>query len=155
MSDELLSALQTWADNTLRQSMLSFRRYNQEQNLSFSQVNALIYISREQPVTLGSLVHHLGFTPAAISQLVDRLVEQGLVSRVEDPRDRRSKLLSLTESGTALITEGRRARHRWLIEFSQDLPREDQDGLIHCLTKLNQHFTKFIESQSEQEGPQP
>ena len=39
MSDELLSALQTWADNTLRQSMLSFRRYNQEQNLSFSQVN--------------------------------------------------------------------------------------------------------------------
>jgi DNA-binding MarR family transcriptional regulator len=45
-----------------------------------------------------------GLTPGSISVAVDRLVERGLVSRVECPEDRRVRVVSLTPKGKELIT---------------------------------------------------
>src|ERR1700739_2591202 len=42
-------------------------------------------------------------TPGSISTAVDRLVERGLVSRVESPEDRRVRVVSLTSKGKRLI----------------------------------------------------
>jgi MarR family transcriptional regulator, 2-MHQ and catechol-resistance regulon repressor len=42
-------------------------------------------------------------TPGSISTAVDRLVERGLVSRVESPEDRRVRVVSLTPKGKKLI----------------------------------------------------
>ena len=50
--------------------------------------------------TIGPKVH---LTPGSISTAVDRLVERGLVSRVEDPEDRRVRIVSLTPKGKRLI----------------------------------------------------
>src|SRR6266404_8697473 len=50
--------------------------------------------------TIGPKVH---LTPGSISTAVDRLVDRGLVSRVESPEDRRVRIVSLTPKGKALI----------------------------------------------------
>src|SRR5258705_1784918 len=50
--------------------------------------------------TIGPKVH---LTPGSISTAVDRLVDRGLVSRVESPEDRRVRIVSLTAKGKALI----------------------------------------------------
>jgi MarR family transcriptional regulator, 2-MHQ and catechol-resistance regulon repressor len=50
--------------------------------------------------TIGPKVH---LTPGSISVAVDRLVERGLVSRVESPEDRRVRIVSLTSKGKKLI----------------------------------------------------
>src|SRR5437667_4337309 len=50
--------------------------------------------------TIGPKVH---LTPGSISTAVDRLVERGLVSRVESPEDRRVRVVSLTQKGKRLI----------------------------------------------------
>jgi MarR family transcriptional regulator, 2-MHQ and catechol-resistance regulon repressor len=50
--------------------------------------------------TIGPKVH---LTPGSISTAVDRLVERGLVSRVESPEDRRVRIVSLTPKGKRLI----------------------------------------------------
>ncbi|MFC2068686.1 MarR family winged helix-turn-helix transcriptional regulator [Chloroflexota bacterium] len=46
----------------------------------------------------------MGVTPPNVTGIVDRLVEQGLVSREENPLDRRMLLLRTTKMGRALIT---------------------------------------------------
>ena len=51
--------------------------------------------------TIGPKVH---LTPGSISTAVDRLVERGLVGRVESPEDRRVRIVSLTPKGKELIT---------------------------------------------------
>jgi len=51
--------------------------------------------------TIGPKVY---LTPGSISVAVDRLVERGLVSRVESPEDRRVRIVSLTPKGKRLIT---------------------------------------------------
>ena len=50
--------------------------------------------------TIGPKVH---LTPGSISVAVDRLLEKGLVSRVESPDDRRVRIVALTKSGKDLI----------------------------------------------------
>ena len=50
--------------------------------------------------TIGPKVY---LTPGSISTAVDRLVERGLVSRVESPDDRRVRVVSLTPKGKRLI----------------------------------------------------
>lgn len=54
-----------------------------------------------QPIRQQELTKHVLLSQPAISRLLDRLVERGLVRREVDPADRRAVLLSLTEQGRA------------------------------------------------------
>jgi DNA-binding MarR family transcriptional regulator len=54
------------------------------------------------PIRLSELNKHVLLSQPALSRLVDRLAERGLVERKTDPADRRGLLLSLTEDGHAL-----------------------------------------------------
>jgi DNA-binding MarR family transcriptional regulator len=51
---------------------------------------------------IGVLARRAGVTKQAMSQLVDDLVVKGYVERHEDPHDRRSRLVILTEKSLAL-----------------------------------------------------
>src|SRR5579863_682799 len=55
------------------------------------------------PLPVNTIGPRVYLTPGSISTAVDRLVEKGLVSRVESPEDRRVRIVSLTAKGKALI----------------------------------------------------
>jgi DNA-binding MarR family transcriptional regulator len=62
-----------------------------------------------EPVRLSELNRHVLLSQPALSRMVDRLAERGLVERKADPSDRRGVLLSLTEAGRVMQREiGRR-----------------------------------------------
>jgi len=56
------------------------------------------------PLPVNTIGPKVYLTPGSISTAVDRLVERGLVSRVESPKDRRVRVVSLTPKGKGLIT---------------------------------------------------
>jgi len=55
------------------------------------------------PLPVNTIGPKVYLTPGSISTAVDRLVERGLVSRVESPADRRVRVVSLTPNGKKLI----------------------------------------------------
>src|ERR1700756_773566 len=55
------------------------------------------------PLPVNTIGPKVNLTPGSISTAVDRLVERGLVSRVESPEDRRIRVVSLTAKGKELI----------------------------------------------------
>jgi MarR family 2-MHQ and catechol resistance regulon transcriptional repressor len=55
------------------------------------------------PLPVNTIGPKVFLTPGSISTAVDRLVERGLVSRVESPEDRRVRVVSLTQKGKRLI----------------------------------------------------
>jgi DNA-binding MarR family transcriptional regulator len=62
-----------------------------------------------EPVRLTELHRHVLLSQPALSRLVDRLAERGLVERCADPADGRGVRLSLTDAGRALQRQiGRR-----------------------------------------------
>ncbi len=74
-----------------------------EHQLSTVQFLALRFIGLHERPTPGDAAQALGISNAAATKLIDRLVKKGLVSRVEDPTDRRERRLGLTERGVGVF----------------------------------------------------
>jgi DNA-binding MarR family transcriptional regulator len=69
-------------------------------DLSLAKYSALTKLAHAaEPLSLGELAAQLVSVRSNISQLVDRLEADGLVRRVEDPRDRRCVRAELTPLG--------------------------------------------------------
>ncbi len=79
----------------LRESWLSL-------DLTVPQIKVLL-IATSARVTTGQIARRLGVALPSATRLVDRLVEHGLVSREEDPRDRRYTMVLPTEAGRTLV----------------------------------------------------
>lgn len=76
---------------------------------------ALHFINREPGLTVSSLLDVLGVTKQSLNRVLRTLVEDGLVESRVGRRDRRERLLHLTEKGAALerrLSEAQRARMR-------------------------------------------
>ncbi len=92
-------------------------------NLTMPQMKCLCYISRHGKINLSGLAAGIHVTPANVTGIVDRLVEQGLVDRVQDSADRRVLWLSVTEKGAyhlSILREGKASKMRELLEHLSD-----------------------------------
>ena len=65
----------------------------------------------ENDVTMTTLVERLGLSASAVSSMVQRMVELDLVTRSEDERDRRQKVVRVTETGRVFIERLLMARY--------------------------------------------
>ena len=72
-------------------------------NLSMREYDVLYTLSKcPEPVRIGELNRHVLLSQPALSRLVDRLAERGLVERKPDPADGRAIHLALTDAGRVL-----------------------------------------------------
>lgn len=129
-----------------------FMHFLHQTGLSRPQVHALLHIyhSGECPISeIGSLTNS---SPAAASQMVERLVQQGLVERREDPQNRRIKKLSLTDKGLELINQGMTSNH-FLAELMGVLTEEQRETVYTAFGYLAQ-AGRQIESSRKQEVEQ-
>jgi DNA-binding MarR family transcriptional regulator len=87
-------------------------------SLTVPQVKSLFFITNHEYTNFKNLATALRVTQSNLTGVIDRLVEQGLVSRTENPEDRRMMLLKATDKGEALVSE---LRDRRLSHLSQTL----------------------------------
>jgi len=124
-SDAFQSALREWGESFMRLSMGEMIRCAREQGLTMPQVGVLMRIKGRGLNGVAGVGEGLGITSAAASQLLDKLARQGLVTREEDPDDRRSKRIRLTEEGKLLSARIMAARGRWIEELESRLSPEE------------------------------
>src|SRR6478735_3002007 len=65
-----------------------------------------------ESLPLGQLAERLSCVKSNITQLVDRLEADGLVSRAPDPHDRRARLAVMTPAGRIACEAGTRIRQQ-------------------------------------------
>ena len=72
-------------------------------DVSMREYDVLYTLSKcREPARMSELNRHVLLSQPALSRLVDRLTERGLVERCADPADGRGVRLSLTEAGRAV-----------------------------------------------------
>jgi DNA-binding MarR family transcriptional regulator len=71
-----------------------------------------------------------------VTLIVRQLHEQGFVLSQTDPRDARSAIVSLTESGRQRFIVLAEAHHRWISEIFADVPEARLHELADCLGEL-------------------
>jgi DNA-binding MarR family transcriptional regulator len=93
--------------------------------ITMPQAKVLYLLSADGDLHMAELVGRLGVSLSTVSGLVDRLVEHGIVSRREDPIDRRQVVVALTASGRDLVDRFRELGSRHLRALLSALPEPD------------------------------
>ena len=142
-TSSLTSTFLAWIELFMHRSMRSFVRYARGRGLSMSQMATLFQISHRGRLAVSDIGESLGVTNAAASQLLDRLVQQELVLRSENPQDRREKQLVLTELGRQVLLESARSRQVWLERLAATLTPEEQATVSEALEILMAHINQL------------
>ena len=97
------TALRDWAEIFMTYSMREWVRFVKSSGLSMPQFSTLMRLYYHGRCGISEISAHLDVTAPAASQMVDRLVQMGLLERSEDPNDRRAKQVTLSAKGRGLI----------------------------------------------------
>lgn len=81
----------------------TFEEVLADHNVTVAQWNVLVAIHHGDATTPFEIASFINIDTGAVTRLVDRLVEKGLLIRLPDPEDRRSIQLKLTDSGCELV----------------------------------------------------
>jgi len=92
-----------WLRSVSNHVSRTFRRKVEAAGVQVSEWVVLRALYGGEVTSPGALVHLLGMTKGAVSKLLERLEERGLVTRTTSDVDRRQQILSLTPAGRTLV----------------------------------------------------
>jgi DNA-binding MarR family transcriptional regulator len=114
-----------------------FRSLSPASGLSMTAAATLAGIERIGPQRLTLLAAREGVTQPAMTQLISRLEESGLVRRESSPDDGRVVLVAITEQGRATLARRRSARAERLTGIIAQLSPDHRAALAAALPALD------------------
>jgi DNA-binding MarR family transcriptional regulator len=116
-----------------------------DSGLTITQLRSLFLIANKGRTNFRKLAEALGVTPSNVTGIADRLEEQGLVSRTQNPEDRRETTLQATDKGEALVSNLKEAGMKQMTRILSLLSVGDLSSLIRGLSA-------FIEAADSNRG---
>ena len=105
----------------------------EEMGINFPQLRILFRVRAKPGIDLRTLAEQMGISASAASQQVDKLVDQDLLLRKDDPGDRRRLSLELTERGRQATGEISRASRSYLEAALSSLSNAELSDLHRIL----------------------
>ena len=107
----------------------------QETGISDTDFRVLEVLLHKGPLPVNTIGPKVHLTPGSMSVAVDRLLERGLVSRVESSEDRRVRMVALTKSGKDVIVPIFRKHAAEIARIFADASPKDLQTLETVLKK--------------------
>jgi MarR family transcriptional regulator for hemolysin len=98
----------------------------------------LFRLRQQEGLSQVDLADVLELQPISLVRLLDRLVEQGLLERRHDPRDRRANRLFLTANGRQLVDELDSLRDSIASDVLRDIPTEAIETSLQTLRAIKE-----------------
>jgi DNA-binding MarR family transcriptional regulator len=131
-----IGSVRRFLDVAIHHSMRERAHLARATGLSMPQFSILMQLHYHGGCGISDISERFEITPPAASQMVERLVQSGLVERLEDPNDRRARQLALTARGAAMIAEGSAARYRWLDSLVEALSPAERETVARAMQLL-------------------
>ncbi len=100
---------------------------------------------KQAPMTMTELSRYLMVSNGNVTGIVDRLVDDGMVSRVRKEEDRRTSMVELTEEGESAFADMASAHEQWVDELLSEIEGDDVDMMIDILTRFD-HARRGVDS---------
>lgn len=110
--------------------------------LSLGRAKVLMRLESHGPMNQAKLAGLLGFAPRSVTETVDVLEREGLVTRNEDPKDRRARIVSLTDSGRRACTTAAAVRTTTMDEIFGVLAPAERAQLVALLTTIRTNLAQ-------------
>lgn len=109
-------------------------------DISFEMLEIMACLWRKDGINQQEIADITIKDKSSITHLINQLVKRSLVSRVEDGRDRRNKLIHLTKTGRHL----RKKLYPWVIDIynqaGQDIRAEEIGICLKLVEKMNRNL---------------
>jgi DNA-binding MarR family transcriptional regulator len=120
-----------------------------EFDLTMSQLRMLFVLDKARAdLAVNEVADQVSLSMAAAGRAVDGLVRGGLLSRREDPIDRRIKRIGLTDAGKRAIEQIGAARRHSVERFVDALNKTERAALAAAVATLGEltrkHFPGFL-----------
>jgi DNA-binding MarR family transcriptional regulator len=112
----------------------------------------IIHFSKitETDCTMQSVVKNLHISLPALTQNIDRLFINGLVTREHSPIDRRKVILGLTEKGVESIESYQQFKEEVRYKVFQSLTEEELDQMSDIYQKIITENSEYLEQNNQQ-----
>ena len=118
------------------------RREAREVGVSPEQVSLMVAIKYAPGIGVRELAAKERVSPPALSNHIDRLERDGLVSRTPDDADRRRVGLRLTDEGQRVLRRVRSRRTAWLAARLQALTPDERARIAEAVDALSALVTQ-------------
>ncbi|OUX32492.1 MAG: hypothetical protein CBE20_07970 [Gammaproteobacteria bacterium TMED260] len=91
-------------------------------------------------LTVPGIARVLGQSRQAVQRITDVMVEDGLLLYTENPKHKRSALVTLSEDGKETYNLLREVQDPWAIENTEDIPTEELETTLRLVRRLIKKF---------------
>ena len=131
---ELLIALR----KVIRAIDLHSKHLSKTSGLTSPQLLILLEIDKVAGVNSSQVAKNVNLSAATVTNILDRLENKDLISRVRDTQDKRKVGLYLTENGNALLLNAPQALQEHFIEKFSNLAQWEQSQLLSSMERLSE-----------------
>jgi DNA-binding MarR family transcriptional regulator len=96
----------------------------------------MLEIDKTSGINSSQVAKNVNLSAATVTNILDRLENKGLVSRVRSTQDKRKVSLYLTENGKALLLNAPQALQEHFIENFANLAQWEQSQLLSSMERL-------------------
>jgi DNA-binding MarR family transcriptional regulator len=129
---QLLIALR----KVIRAIGLHSKQLNKTSGLTTPQLLIMLEIDKTSGVNSSQVAKNVNLSAATVTNILDRLENKGLVSRVRSTQDKRKVSLYLTEDGKALLLNAPQALQEHFIDNFANLAQWEQSQLLSSMERL-------------------
>jgi DNA-binding MarR family transcriptional regulator len=133
---DFLMTMEEWASIYFGRSLSEYFIFLKSVGISMLQAYALTFLHYNAPCKISELCEYMMVSAAAMSQMVDRLEKQDLVTRVAQADDRRVRNVVLSKQGEEFVRQSIEARRRWAKDVPVDLSEEQLAQITTALQVL-------------------
>jgi len=131
---ELLIALR----KVIRAIDLHSKHLSKTSGLTSPQLLIMLEIDKESGINSSQVAKKVNLSPATVTNILDRLENKSLISRVRDTQDKRKVGLYLTDDGKALLLKAPQALQEHFIEKFSNLAQWEQSQLLSSMQRLSE-----------------
>jgi DNA-binding MarR family transcriptional regulator len=125
------------------------RETHRPEQISYSQYALLFSLAGMCERSARDLAEHAELSPATVTQMLDHLEAQGLVTRIRSKDDRRVVLTSLTEHGEQLVAE----RHAQMEPRWRDALSEFDDTELAAAARVLDRLADYFDALLKDDAP--
>jgi len=104
--------------------------------LSLARSKVLMRLIERGPMNQATLAGLLGFAPRSVTDTVDALERDGMVTRTEDNADRRARIVALTPAGSDALAAAQVTRGKAMDDIFGSLSARERATLAAMLTTI-------------------
>ena len=113
-------------------NLLETKRFS----LPYTELKCLLLFKGEKYLTVKGISLKLDVAKSRVTKLIDNLLKKGLVRRIDDPKDARIRLISLSPRGKALADEIEGFQERLYLEILLQLEAQERSDVLSHLGTL-------------------